>query len=132
MYTDEKSYLSNNIFLPRINNEGAIKNSSYAENLKRLNRFVLIKFEDDQMIVPKDSAWFDFVNQRNEKLPLKMQGKYLNDELGLKSLDEQGKLVFLTFPGPHMKIDVARFFNEIVPQYLEDGNAKGRLNFELF
>ena len=41
-----------------MNNEKARKNPAYKANLLRLERFVMIRFSEDTIVVPKDSAWF--------------------------------------------------------------------------
>lgn len=46
-------YLSDNIFLPDINNERAEKNATYAENLASLRRLVLFRFENEYTVVPR-------------------------------------------------------------------------------
>ncbi|KAJ3185278.1 Palmitoyl-protein thioesterase 1 [Gaertneriomyces sp. JEL0708] len=115
---DYKTYLAKNIFLPDLNNERYIKNHTYAENLKRLQRFVMIQFKDDDMVVPRESAWFGYWNEEGIMIPLKEQPLYKEDWLGLKTLDEEGKLVFATVPGRHMQIELAYLRDEIIPKYL--------------
>lgn len=46
-------YLSDNIFLPDINNERAQKNATYADNLASLRRLVLFRFEKEYTVVPR-------------------------------------------------------------------------------
>lgn len=51
-------YLAHNPFLPDINNERPNKTALYATNLASLQRLVLFQFEDDVVVVPKESSWF--------------------------------------------------------------------------
>ncbi|CAO3637322.1 unnamed protein product [Cunninghamella blakesleeana] len=51
-----KRYLEQNIFLPSINNELNIKNSTYRDHLSSLENFIMIKFIDDQMVKPAETA----------------------------------------------------------------------------
>lgn len=43
---------------------------------------------------------------------------YLQDWLGLKEMDEAGKLVFLTQPGDHLEMTDEWFLEEIVDKYV--------------
>lgn len=42
-----------------INNERKM-NYDYRKNLMNLKNLVLIMFEDDTMVIPKESSWFEF------------------------------------------------------------------------
>lgn len=46
-------YLAGNIFLPDVNNERAVKNATYADNLASLERLVLYRFEKEYTVVPR-------------------------------------------------------------------------------
>jgi hypothetical protein len=47
-------------WLADINNEREVKNETYAYHLSSLERFVMIKFEDDKTVVPPDSSVINF------------------------------------------------------------------------
>lgn len=51
-----QKYLERNRFIFDINNEGATKNATYADNLKKLNKFVMIRFDEDTVRVDGWSA----------------------------------------------------------------------------
>ena len=53
-------YLSNNQFLADINNERSQKQQQYKDNMLSLKQLVLVRFSDDVLVVPKDSAWFGY------------------------------------------------------------------------
>ncbi|TPX66757.1 palmitoyl[protein] hydrolase [Spizellomyces sp. 'palustris'] len=130
-YKDAKNYetyLVKNIFLPDINNEREYKNSTYATNLKSLKKFVMLMFEDDDMVVPKQSAWFGYWNEEGIVVPLREQPLYKEDWLGLKEMDKANKLVFDTIPGRHMQIELAYLRDEIIPKYL---GGERRLVFQV-
>lgn len=100
-----EAYLENSNFLADVNNERVAKNVTYKENLARLNRFAMYLFEDDQMVHPKESAWFAEVNATSgEATPLREREIYKQDWLGLRELDEKGGLEFKTVPGGHMQL----------------------------
>ncbi|KAK2772512.1 hypothetical protein FQN53_004599 [Emmonsiellopsis sp. PD_33] len=98
------SYLEYSNFLADINNEREVKNETYKENLAKLNKFAMYMFEDDQTVVPKESAHFAEVNSTTgEVTKLKDRTLYKEDWLGLKKLNKAGKLDFQTIPGAHMQ-----------------------------
>lgn len=99
------AYLENSNFLADVNNEREVKNETYRDHLKGLNRFAMLMFEDDTVAHPKESAWFAEVNKTTGEItPLKERDLYKEDWLGLRELDEQGKLDFVTIPGDHMQL----------------------------
>ncbi|OBT66146.1 hypothetical protein VE03_05162 [Pseudogymnoascus sp. 23342-1-I1] len=100
---DMENYLANSNFLADINNEREVKNEGYARNLRTLENFVMYLFDEDVTVVPKESAWFAEVNG-TEVTPLKERAIYSENWLGLKELDEAGKLKFLTAKGGHMRL----------------------------
>lgn len=106
-----EEYLEHSNFLADINNERDVKNQTYKEKLvKSLGKFVMFIFVDDATVIPRESGWFsEVVNGTSEEdrvvIPLKERTMYKEDWLGLKKLDEQGKLVFKTHPGEHMQLD---------------------------
>ncbi|CAI7654721.1 unnamed protein product [Penicillium bialowiezense] len=98
-------YLAHSNFLADINNEREVKNETYKKNLASLNRFAMFMFEEDTVAVPKESAWFSEVNATTgEVTALQDREIYLADWLGLKKLDEAGRLHFKTTPGQHMHL----------------------------
>jgi palmitoyl-protein thioesterase len=108
------SYLEFSNFLADINNERALKNQTYKENLEKLVRFIMYMFEDDTTVVPKQSSWFADVNG-TEVTELRKRDIYKEDWIGLKALDKKGGLVFETTPGGHMTLTdklLAKVFKE--------------------
>jgi palmitoyl-protein thioesterase len=97
------NYLEYSNFLADINNERALKNQTYKENIEKLERFVLYKFANDTTVVPKDSCWFTEVNG-TEVTELRERDMYKEDWLGLKTLDKKGVLKFETTEGGHMSL----------------------------
>ena len=100
---DLDNYLEHSNFLADINNEREVKNQTYKENLKKLENFVMYLFDEDVTVVPKETGWFAEVND-GEVTSLKERAIYKEDWLGLKELDEAGKLKFETIKGPHMAL----------------------------
>lgn len=124
------AYLSSNHFLTSINNElPSARNETYAHNLASLDTLVLVMFNQDKTVVPKESAWFgseavpeDDSRSRSEEnalyietgqtpltsatpiIPMRLQPLYVDDWIGLRTLDERGAVVLETCEGEHMRI----------------------------
>lgn len=100
---DLDRYLEHSNFLADVNNEREVKNETYKENLRRLENFVMYLFEEDKTVVPKETSWFAEVEEGEVTL-LRERKIYKEDWLGLKELDEAGKLKFETIKGGHMAL----------------------------
>ncbi|OAP55904.1 hypothetical protein AYL99_10056 [Fonsecaea erecta] len=118
-YRDTKdfdNYLKHSNYLADINNERERKNASYADNLATLEKFVMILFDDDKTLIPKESAWFaEFNETENSVTRLRDRPIYEEDWIGLKKLDEKGGLKFVGLPGEHMELrakDLRSLFEE--------------------
>jgi palmitoyl-protein thioesterase len=126
-YRDPKrleTYLAVNKFLPDVNGELAeTRNESYAHNLAKLDNLVLVLFAKDVTVVPKESAWFGSEAPPSQlagygdgpqhalqtyagstTVPMRLQPLYVHDWIGLRTLDEQGKVHLETCDGPHMHL----------------------------
>ncbi|XP_042233700.1 palmitoyl-protein thioesterase 1-like isoform X1 [Homarus americanus] len=114
-----EDYCNKSIFLADINNEKVV-NEKYRENLNKLDNFVMVKFLADSMVVPVESEWFGFYTpgQDVEVLPLQQTQLYIEDRLGLKEMDETGKLHFLTQDGDHLDFTDEWFLEEIVDKFV--------------
>ena len=84
----------------------------------KLEKLVLVKFSEDSTVVPRGSEWFGFykLGQAQEMLAYNETALYIEDWIGLKTLDETGKLDFLVSPGNHLQF-TDKFFFEIVDKY---------------
>ncbi|XP_063363413.1 palmitoyl-protein thioesterase 1-like [Cydia amplana] len=116
----EDEYKKKSIFLADINNEQHI-NELYRRNFKKLQHFVMVKFENDSVVEPRESEWFGYYTpgQKTELQTLQQSKIYLEDRLGLQEMDRDGKLVFLYHPAEHLEIDEAWTLKNIMP-YLVD------------
>lgn len=102
---DLESYLEYSNFLADVNNERERKNETYKANMKRLERFAMYVFGEDQTVVPKESGWFSEVNGTSgEVTRLRDRRMYVEDWLGLRWLDEEKRLEFRRAPGKHMEL----------------------------
>ncbi|TYG40727.1 hypothetical protein ES288_D12G116500v1 [Gossypium darwinii] len=120
--TDMSDYLKGCRFLPELNNEiNGMRNSTYKERLASLQNLVLIMFEDDTVLIPKETAWFGYFPDGafEPVLPVQETKLYKEDWIGLKTLDEAGKVKFVNVSGNHLQISTSDMKKYMVP-YLED------------
>lgn len=125
-----ETFLEANHFLTSINNEVAPidgRNETFARNLASLEHLVLVLFTKDVTVIPKESAWFGSAAEPDESddsltvmqqkilgsatsseettiIPMRRQPLYLEDWIGLRTLDEQGRVILETCEGEHMQI----------------------------
>ena len=102
------AYYQHNQFLLDINNDQpdfSKRNKTYAQNLAKIEAFYMYIFEDDTVVIPKESGWFALHDPKTFRIKyLKELSLYQQDRLGLKLMDEQGKLHFRKLPGEHLKL----------------------------
>ncbi|KAJ9188527.1 hypothetical protein P3X46_003879 [Hevea brasiliensis] len=117
--TDIADYLKGCKFLPKLNNE-IIKNSTYKERFASLENLVLIMFEQDTVLIPKETSWFGYYPDGafTPVLPAQETNLYTEDWIGFKTLDEAGKVKFINVSGNHLEISRNDMKKYIVP-YLE-------------
>ncbi|CAD7703062.1 unnamed protein product, partial [Ostreobium quekettii] len=114
---DLHGYMKYNPFLPVINNEHADKNPQYRTNLASLEKLVLLRFEYDSVVIPRESSWFSFFNG-TDLIPMRDLDIYKEDWIGLKQLDERGAIDIGDVPGDHMEFTMEWFMEHVVEKYL--------------
>jgi palmitoyl-protein thioesterase len=114
---NEANYVKHNEWLPGINNELAVKNQTYKDNLMSLSNFVMVQFTEDTMVQPRSSEWFGFYapGQDKKEQLLNATALYQQDWLGLKEMDQAGKLHFLPCVGNHLQFTDNWFIKNIIP-----------------
>ncbi|XP_077235340.1 uncharacterized protein LOC143877266 [Tasmannia lanceolata] len=120
--TDIAAYLAGCRFLPKLNNElKNERNSTYKERFSSLQTLVLIMFENDTVLIPRETSWFGYYpdGSYDEVLPPQQTALYIQDWIGLKTLDDAGKVKFFSVQGSHLDISQSDMKKYIVP-YLED------------
>lgn len=115
-----KEYLEGNIFLADINNERAEKNATYKLNLLQLTNLVLIMFDLDVTVVPKESEFFGSyaVGNLSKIVPYNEQPLFTEDWIGLRELNTTGRLIFKHCPGAHMQFTMQYLYDEVIVPYL--------------
>jgi palmitoyl-protein thioesterase len=101
-------YLDFNDFLVYLNNEKNHTNFNlYRQNMINLDNFALIWSDVDKVVVPLQSAKFEFYNisegDLNKPMPLDivLSDSYIEDKLGLKTLDKTNRLLIEGFNCQH-------------------------------
>ncbi|KAM3263728.1 hypothetical protein P3L10_000722 [Capsicum annuum] len=118
-------YLKGCRVLPKINNEiPNATNPIYKQRFASLQNLVLIMFEDEQIVTPKESSWFGFYQDGSYSkiLPPQQTNLYVEDLFGLQTLDKAGKVKFIKVPGLHLVMTIQELQQYVVP-YLIDGVA---------
>ncbi|XP_061375867.1 uncharacterized protein LOC133317970 isoform X2 [Gastrolobium bilobum] len=123
---DIAGYIKGCRFLPKLNNEIINKrNSTYKQRFASLQNLVLIMFEQDKILIPKETSWFGYypAGAFHPVLPVQQTKLYTEDWIGLKTLDEAGKVKFVNVSGDHADISCSEMKTYIVP-YLKDQTSR--------
>jgi len=129
--TDIDEYNKGCRFLPKLNNE-IQRNSAYKEQFASLQGLVLIMFEHDTILVPKETSWFGYFPDGSwtPVLPAQETTLYTEDRIGLKSLDEAGKVKFVKVSGGHLEISYSDMKEYILPYLVENGTTRLNISSE--
>nr|XP_023905567.1 palmitoyl-protein thioesterase 1-like [Quercus suber]POF27480.1 palmitoyl-protein thioesterase 3 [Quercus suber] len=112
------NYLENCRFLPKLNNElPDERNSTYKERFISLQNLVLIMFENDTLLTSKETSWFGYYPDGAFKpiLPPQQKQLYIEDWIGLKTLDEAGRVKYISVPGYHLDISQSDIEEYVLP-----------------
>ncbi|XP_054825163.1 uncharacterized protein LOC129322798 isoform X2 [Prosopis cineraria] len=121
-------YLEKCRFLPVLNNEHPdTRNSTYKERLSSLENLVLIMFENDTVLIPKETSWFGYYPDGcfEPVLSPNQTKLYREDWIGLRSMDEGGKVKFVSVGGDHLEMSDGDMHKYVVP-YLKEHAVASR------
>jgi len=110
--SDMSSYLESNNFLSFINNE-VHYNATLREGFSSIRNMMLVKFSRDSMLYPKETAWFQQLDQEGKLLSLNETVFYNFDLIGLRVLVESERVEFVQLEGDHLSItnsDIQKLF----------------------
>lgn len=68
-----------------------------------LDGVMLVKFTEDTMIFPKETSWFQQWDENGTVIALEETDFYVNDFIGLKTLNEANKVQFIEVVGDHLR-----------------------------
>jgi palmitoyl-protein thioesterase len=112
---DLATYEETNTFLKMLNNEYEERDEDVYRRFSSLEKVKLIKSLGDTVITPRDSSWFEFYDKEGKNIvPLEESDFYINDNIGLRKLNEEGKLTFTAFQEEHVLYNKDEYKNEIV------------------
>ena len=116
----QKTYKEKNVFLKMLNNENEEKDMEIYNRFTSLEKVKLIKGKQDTVITPRDSSWFEFYDEEGINIvPLNQSEFYINDNIGLRKLIEEGKVSFVEFQGEHVLYNIVEYYEEIVDFFLD-------------
>ncbi|KAL0331509.1 UNVERIFIED_CONTAM: Palmitoyl-protein thioesterase 1 [Sesamum angustifolium] len=124
-------YLNKCRFLPKLNNElPSERNATYKERFTSLQNLVLIMFEHDTVLIPKETSWFGYYPDGafNPVLPPQQTKLYTEDWIGLKTLDDAGRVKYITVPGNHLGISKDDMKKYVVPYLKDDTSKEGNIH----
>jgi palmitoyl-protein thioesterase len=112
---DYQNYLQYSSFLADLNNEKQDKNKDYFAKVTMLEKMLLIKFSTDTMIIPKETAWFQFYDSNHNVVNLEDSEFYKNDYLGIRTLNEGKRIQFVELPGQHLHFNRDDIITHMIP-----------------
>ncbi|ANM66489.1 alpha/beta-Hydrolases superfamily protein [Arabidopsis thaliana] len=116
-------YLEHSKYLPKLNNERPDeRNSTFKDRFTNLHNLVLVMFESDTMLIPKETAWFGYYEDEGFDTLLSAQQTklYREDWIGLKALDAAGKVKFESVLGDHLSISDEEVVEFVVPYLMQN------------
>lgn len=97
------TYRLQNLWLQDLNNEMKEKNLSYKEGIKKLLLLNIFSFSDEDVVFPKESTNLGWTDGEHV-IPLRNLLMYEEDWIGLRFLDEQGRIRQTELLGKHLDI----------------------------
>ena len=80
----------------------------------------MIKAKRDSVIVPRESSWFGFYDYDGKTIiPLEESDFYINDNIGLRQLMEEGKVIFYEIDQEHVLYNMKEYRDEILSFFLD-------------
>lgn len=96
-----KKYLKHSKFLPDALNERNF-NQQIKDNWLSLKFARFVKWENDNVIIPRESSWWGQYDENYEIVTRFQTEVYQKDLVGIKTLEEEGRADFVAIPGGHM------------------------------
>jgi palmitoyl-protein thioesterase len=119
-------------FLPTLNGEKPLKRNKY---LQALTNFAMVFSPNDEIIKPPSSGIFDTFAEDGTILPLENNPIYTEDWIGLKVLNETGRLHMHQTNCTHVEHRMPVCFSQLYPifaQFLTSGGGGGKGDKHIF
>lgn len=107
-------YVSTSRFLAEANNELEF-DPEMKDAWTTINRALFIKFTDDDVILPNESAWWGEYDEDATELDRHDSYVYQEDLVGIRTLEEAHKAQFVEWPGQHMKFNFTQINDWVIP-----------------
>lgn len=116
---DKAQYLQKSRFLADLNNERDQKNATYKANMLKLEKYVLVMANGDNMVDPKESEQFGYYKwgSMTEKEEMRDTEAYQGDWIGLKTLDLSHRIDEFSFDGDHLQFSQEFWAGKILPYF---------------
>ncbi|CAM9392504.1 unnamed protein product [Phaeothamnion confervicola] len=109
-------------FLPDLNKERGgygggygvdTSDPGYRERFASLERLVLVRAQNDTMVVPAESEWFGFSQDGSMEAVWGMRETpwFASDAFGLRTLDTAGRVALVSTPGDHLEFTAAELLD---------------------
>jgi palmitoyl-protein thioesterase len=100
------AYSKSGNFISDLNNEFS-SNQEYVDRIKGLEIMMTVQFTEDQMVQPHNTSIFGYWKDTdyNDIVELEELDIYSSNKLGLKEMNEQGKMFRCDIEGDHLQID---------------------------
>lgn len=113
-YTPEQ-FKEYNDWLQDLNNERKY-NQKYYDKYTGLDKIIFIKSLQDIVVIPQESSFFQFYDDKGEQIVSMEQDQfYQKDLLGIKKLQEEGKIKFLTWDLEHVTFVPELLRRDVLP-----------------
>ena len=101
-----------------VNNQGKNFDESAKVRFSQLDKLVLIQYKRDTMITPRESVYFNELDEKHNLVDMKDTDIYKNDLFGLKTLDEQGKIIKYLIDEEHCYYGWEDINNYVIPHII--------------
>jgi palmitoyl-protein thioesterase len=107
-YFRDINYINNTLYkhnsqIGNWNQEGYQYNTEYKINFNKTNKYAMIKANNDTVVVPRESEWWGtYDTDYTTILTMKDTLWYKNDMFGLRTADENNKIIFNSTNGNHL------------------------------
>lgn len=121
-YRYDRSYYDehDDIFLKMLNNDYEVKDQEIIDRFTSLEKVKLIKAKHDTVIVPRESSWFEFYDYDGKTIiPLEESDFFINDNIGLRKLMEEGKVIFYEIDQEHVLYNMKEYREEILSFFMD-------------
>ena len=102
-------------FLPLINNQGDYYNETFRENFMNLEAALFLYWTSDSIIKPREAGWWMQYDEHYNIVPKEETELYKKDLIGLRALEEMGRVKYVTLPGEHMDLTTEQVDDVIIP-----------------